>query len=388
MSGAMPIYLDHHATTPADPRVIEAMLPWFGHRFGNPHSVDHEWGWQAEEAVEQARRQVANLVGATPSEVIFTSGATEANNLALLGLAPALRSLAATRQAGPPHIVASPFEHSCVTACLDALQRDGFAVTRLRAGVDGVVEPRALERALTPATVLVTVIAASHEIGTIQPLAALAGLCWEAGAVLHSDAAQAAGKIPFDIGTVNLATLSAHKIYGPKGIGALIVRGAVRQLLRPIQHGGGQEGGLRSGTVPVPLAVGFGVAATIAAEAMVAEGKRLKALRTRLLAGLAAAGLDFAVNGDLDRRLPGNLSLRFAGIDAATLIARVRDRIAISAGAACASAVREPSPGLLALGLDAEQALATIRIGLGRATTEAEIDTAIAVFSAALSERS
>ena len=222
MSGAMPIYLDHHATTPADPRVIEAMLPWFGHRFGNPHSVDHEWGWQAEEAVEQARRQVANLVGATPSEVIFTSGATEANNLALLGLAPALRSLAATRKAGPPHIVASPFEHSCVTACLAALQQEGFAVTLLPAGFDGVVEPRALEQALTPATVLVTVTAASHEIGTVQPVAALAGLSWEAGAVLHSDAAQAAGKIPFDIGAVNLATLSAHKIYGPKGIGALV----------------------------------------------------------------------------------------------------------------------------------------------------------------------
>lgn len=386
MSGAMPIYLDHHATTPADPRVIEAMLPWFGHRFGNPHSVDHEWGWQAEEAVEEARRQVANLVGATPSEIIFTSGATEANNLALLGLAPALRSLAATRQAGPPHIVASPFEHACVAACLEVLREAGFAVTVLPVGSDGVIAPKALAQALTPATVLVTVTAASHEIGTVQPLAALAALCWDAGAVLHSDAAQAAGKIPFEIGTVNLATLSGHKIYGPKGIGALVVRGAVRPLLRPILHGGGQEGGLRSGTVPVPLAVGFGVAAKIAAEAMVEEGKRLEALRTRLLAGLAAAGLDFAVNGDLDRRLPGNLSLRFAGIDAATLIARVRDRIAISAGAACASAVREPSPGLLALGLDAAAALATIRIGLGRSTTEAEIDAAIAAFAAALSQ--
>jgi len=386
MSGAMPIYLDHHATTPTDPRVIEAMLPWFGQRFGNPHSVDHEWGWQAEEAVETARRQVAALVGAEPAEIIFTSGATEANNLALIGMVPALRSLAAKRGARRPHVVASPLEHPCVASCLKVLEQDGFAVTTLPVDGSGVIDPAALRRALTPQTVLVTVIAASHEIGTVQPLKALAALCWEAGVLLHSDAAQAAGKVRFDAGTVNLATLSAHKIYGPKGIGALVARGTVRRLLRPILHGGGQEGGLRSGTVPVPLAVGFGAAAALAAENLTVEGRRLTALRARLLAGLYAAGLDFAVNGDLDRRLPGNLSLRFAGLDAETLIARLRGRIAISAGAACASAERVPSSALLALGLDPAAALATIRIGLGRMTTGAEIDAAVAAFTAACRE--
>lgn len=383
MPGAMPIYLDHHATTPTDPRVLAEMLPWFTERFGNPHSVDHEWGWQAEEAVEAARRQVAALVGAEPAEIIFTSGATEANNLALLGMAPALRSLAESGRVARPHIVASPLEHACVQACLAALERDGFAVTILPVGPGGVLEPEALARALTPATVLVTVIAASHEIGTLQPLASLAALCREAGAILHSDAAQAAGKVPFDAASVDLATLSAHKIYGPKGIGALVARGAARKKLRPILLGGGQEGGLRSGTVPVPLAVGFGAAAALAARLQTEEAGRLAALRARLLAGLQAAGLDVAVNGELERRLPGNLSLRFAGRDAATMIGRVRGRIAISAGAACASAERVPSPALLALGLDREQALATLRIGLGRTTTEAAIDTAVAAFAEA-----
>jgi cysteine desulfurase len=386
MPGAMPIYLDHHATTPTDPRVIEAMLPWFGQRFGNPHSVDHEWGWQAEEAVETARRQVAALVGAAPSEVIFTSGATEANNLALLGMVPALRSLAVAKGIARPRVIASPLEHPCVTACLTVVAQRGFDVTLLPIGSGGIVDPAVLADALTPETLLVTITAASHEIGTVQPLAEIAALCWDAGAVLHSDAAQAAGQVEVDIRSVNLASLSAHKIYGPKGIGALVARGAVRPLLRPILHGGGQEGGLRSGTVPVPLAVGFGAAAALAAETLAAEGRRLTALRARLLAGLYAAGLDFAVNGDLDRRLPGNLSLRFAGLDAETLIARLRDRVALSAGAACASAERVPSAALLALGLDPAAALATIRIGLGRMTTEAEIDAAVAAFAAACAE--
>jgi cysteine desulfurase len=371
MSRAMPIYLDHHATTPTDPRVVEAMLPWFSQSFGNPHSADHEWGWQAEEAVEAARRQVAALVGATPAEIIFTSGATEANNLALLGLANSLRA------EGRCHIIATPLEHPCVRACLDLLAADGFAVTRLPVGSSGVIEPGAVEQALTSQTGLVTMIAASHEIGTLQPLGAIAALCRAAGAVLHSDAAQAAAKVPFDFAAPDLLTLSAHKIYGPKGIGVLVAREGMRSRLRPILQGGGQEGGLRSGTVPVPLAVGFGAAAALAAAAMAEEGRHLAALRARLLAGLDAAGVDYAVNGELDRRLPGNLSLRFAGIDAETLIARVRGRIAISAGAACASAQRVPSPGLLALGLDQEAALATIRIGLGRSNDAGEMDAAV-----------
>jgi cysteine desulfurase len=378
MPRAMPIYLDHHATTPTDPRVVEAMLPWFGQRFGNPHSGDHEWGWQAEEAVETARRQVAALVDARPGEIIFTSGATEANNLALLGLAASLRA------DGRRHIVASPLEHPCVRACLDLLAAEGFAVARLPIGPGGVIEPGAVEQALTSRTGLVTVIAASHEIGTLQPLGAIAALCRAVGAVLHSDAAQAVGAVPLDCAAPDLLTLSAHKIYGPKGIGALVARDGLRARLRPILQGGGQEGGLRSGTVPVPLAVGFGAAAVLAAAKIAEEGGRLAALRARLLAGLDAAGLDYAVNGALDRRLPGNLSLRFAGIDAETLIARIRGRIAVSAGAACASAQKVPSPGLLALGLDEAAALATIRIGLGRSNDAGEIDLAVAALTQAV----
>jgi|HubBroStandDraft_1064217.scaffolds.fasta_scaffold00234_28 cysteine desulfurase len=380
MPGAMPIYLDHQATTPTDPRVVEAMLPWFAEQFGNPHSADHEWGWRAEEAVELARRQVASLVGAQAAEIIFTAGATEANNLALLGLAPTLRAQ------GRRHIVASPLEHPSVAACLARLAVEGFEVTILPVDPGGVLDPARILDALSPETGLVTVIAASHEIGTLQPLDAIAVHCRNLGAVLHSDAAQAVGKVPFAAGAADLLSLSAHKIHGPKGIGALVARGGARSLLQPILLGGGQEGGLRSGTVPVPLAVGFGAAAALAAEQTEPEGRRLADLRARLLAGLDAAGLDYAVNGALDRRLPGNLSLRFAGLDAETLIARVRSRIAISAGAACSSARRTASPALLALGLDEAAALATIRIGLGRSTGPAEIDLAVGAFAAAVAE--
>ncbi|MEA2756704.1 MAG: cysteine desulfurase [Aliidongia sp.] len=380
MPRSMPIYLDHQATTPTDPSVVAAMIPWFEERFGNPHSTDHEWGWQAEEAIERARRQVAALIGAQPSEIIFTSGATEANNLALLGMAATLKAR------GRRHIIASPLEHPCVSACLDALAADGFSVTILPIEGSGVIDSLAVERALTPDTGLVTITAASHEIGTVQPLGAIAALCRGAGALLHSDAAQAAGKVPFDVIGIDLVSLSAHKIYGPKGIGALAARGGARRLLRPILRGGGQEGGLRSGTLPVPLAVGFGVAAALASEKMAEEGGRLADLRARLLTGLNAAGLHYEVNGALDRRLPGNLSLRFAGIDAEALIGRVRGRIAVSAGAACASARRVASLGLLAIGLDEAAALATIRIGLGRSTGPAEIDAAVAAFAAACGE--
>jgi cysteine desulfurase len=373
----MPIYLDHQATTPTDPSVIEAMLPWFGRHFGNPHSVDHEWGWQAEEAVERARGQVAALAGAAAADIIFTSGATEANNLALLGLAPALAA------AGRRHILASPLEHPSVAACLEMLAGQGFTVEILPIGADGVLDPAAVEQTLQPQTGLVTVIAASHEIGTLQPLGAIAEACAASGAVLHSDAAQAAGAVACP---ADLATVSAHKIYGPKGIGALVARGAIRDRLRPLLQGGGQERGLRPGTLPVPLVVGFGAAAALAVEVREREQRRLIPLRDRLLHGLAGAHVDFAVNGALDRRLPGNLSLRFAGVDAALLIARIRDRIAVSAGAACAGAERVPSPGLLALGLDAAAALGTIRIGLGRATTAAEIDQAAAILAQAAAE--
>lgn len=377
MSGVLPIYLDHHATTPVDPRVLDAMLPWLGARYGNPHSADHEWGWQAEEAVEAARRQVAALAGAAPAEVIFTSGATEANNLALLGLAAALA------ERGRRHVIASPLEHSSVAGPLAALAGTGTAITILPVGAAGVLDPDAVAAAFRPDTGLVTVIAASHEIGTLQPLRAIAALCREAGILLHSDAAQAAGPAGLGPEEGDLISLSAHKLYGPQGIGALILRGAAGGMLRPILMGGGQERGLRPGTIPVALAVGFGTAAQLAGEGRAVEAERLQALRHSLLDGLDRAGLDYAVNGALSPRLPGNLSLRFPGIDAETLIAATRPQIAVSAGAACASARREPSPALLALGLDAAAALETIRIGLGRFTGPAEIEATVAALIAA-----
>jgi cysteine desulfurase len=372
-----PIYLDHHATTPVDPRVLARMLPWFTERFGNPHSVDHAYGWAAEEAVEAARRQVADLIGADPRGIVFTAGATEANNLALRGLAPALAA------AGRREIIASPLEHPCVMACLEALAADGFTVRFLPVGPAGVVDPAEVARWLGPATGLVTVMAANHEIGTVQPIEAIGRIARAAGALFHVDAAQAAGKIPLAMDGIDLMTLSAHKLYGPKGIGALALRRAVRPMLTPLILGGGQEQGLRSGTVPVPLAVGFGAAAALAQAEMGDEAVRVARLRDRLLDRLRAAGLPLQLHGDPVRRLAGALNFRVPGIDAEAIIQRVRDRVALSTGAACASAERTPSPVLRAIGLDEAAALSALRIGLGRGTTEAEIDLAAAALTEA-----
>ena len=367
-----PVYLDHHATTPVDPRVLDAMLPWFTRNFGNPHSVDHAYGWAAEEAVEQARRAVADLIGAEAREIIFTSGATEANNLALRGIAPALAA------AGRTEIIASPLEHPCVMACLEALVSDGFSVRFLSVGAAGLVDPAELAAWLGPATGLVTVMAANHEIGTVQPIDEIGRLARAAGALFHVDAAQAAGKIPLAMTEIDLMTLSAHKLYGAKGIGALAVRRAVRPLLKPLMLGGGQEQGLRSGTVPVPLAVGFGVAAGLARAEMGGEAVRLAYLRDRLFDRLRAEGLVFHLHGDPARRLTGNINFRIGEIDAEAIIARVRDRVAISTGAACASAELKPSSVLRAIGLGEAEALGALRIGLGRSTREADIDAAAA----------
>jgi cysteine desulfurase len=364
------IYLDHHATTPVDPRVLAIMLPWFSENFGNPHSVDHGYGWAAEEAVEAARRQVAGLIGAEAREIVFTSGATEANNLALRGLAPGLAA------AGRTGIIASPLEHPCVMACLEALAADGFSVRFLGVGPAGVVDPAEVARLLGPSVGLVTVMAANHEIGTLQPIDEIGRLARAAGAVFHVDAAQAAGKMPLTMAEIDLMTVSAHKLYGPKGIGALAVRRAVRPLLTPLILGGGQEQGLRSGTVPVPLAVGFGAAAALAEAEMACEAVRLAQRRDRLLGRLKAAGLPIHLHGDPARRLTGNINLRVDRLDAETIIALVRDRVALSTGAACASAERVPSPVLRAIGLDEAAALSAIRIGLGRSTSEADVDAA------------
>ena len=365
-----PVYLDHHATTPVDPRVLARMLPWFTERFGNPHSVDHAYGWTAEEAVEAARRQVAALIEADPREIIFTSGATEANNLALRGLAPALAA------AGRMEIIASPLEHPCVMACLEALAADGFTVRLLTVGTAGLVDPAEVGRLIGPATGLVTVMAANHEIGTVQPIDEIGRLTRAAGALFHVDAAQAAGKIPLAMTEIDLMTLSAHKLYGPKGIGALALRRTVRPLMKPLILGGGQEQGLRSGTVPVPLAVGFGAAAALAWAEMGNEAVRLAQLRDRLLDRLRAAGLPLHLHGDPARRLTGNLNFRVDHIDAEAIIQRVRDRVALSTGAACASAERTSSPVLRAIGLGETEALEALRIGLGRGTSEADIDIA------------
>jgi cysteine desulfurase len=367
-----PVYLDHHATTPVDPRVLAAMLPWFSETFGNPHSVDHAYGWAAEEAVEAARIEVASLIEADRREIIFTSGATEANNMALRGLAPALAA------AGRTEILASPLEHPCVMACLEALAAEGFAVQFLGVGPAGLVDPGEVARRLGPATGLVTVMAANHEIGTVQPIDEIGRLTRAAGALFHVDAAQAAGKIPLAMAEIDLMTLSAHKLYGPKGIGALALRRTVRPLMRPLILGGGQEQGLRAGTVPAPLAVGFGTAAALAQAEMGAEAARLSKLRDRLLDQLRAAGLAVHLHGDPARRLTGNINFRVDRLDADEIVARVRDRVALSMGAACASAKRAPSGVLRAIGLDETEALAALRIGLGRGTTEAEIDIAAA----------
>jgi cysteine desulfurase len=379
MTDMRPAFLDHHSTTPTDPRVLSAMLPWFAGRCGNPHSVDHEWGWEAEEAVEAARRQLASALDTEPAAITFTSGATEANNLALLGLAADLKAR------GRTHILVSPLEHPSVAAPAAVLAASGFEVTVLPIDASGILAPGAVEAALTPRTGLVSVMAANHEIGTLQPIAEIGALCRARAVLFHSDAAQAFGKVSLTAADVDLLTLSAHKLYGPKGIGALVVGSRARPRLRPIIHGGGQEGGLRPGTVPVPLVVGFGVAADLSCAGMAAEGSHLAGLRTRLLAGLDAAEVVYELNGDPVRRLPGNLSLRFAGIDAETLIARVRDRIAISAGSACASAERIPSRTLEAIGLDREAALSSVRLGLGRDTDATAVDLAIAALTEAVS---
>ena len=374
-----PIFLDHHSTTPVDPRVFEAMRPYFLEAYGNPHSADHAYGWEAERAVEQARRAVAALIGARPAEIVFTSGATESNNLALRGAAAELPE-------GRRHIVVSAIEHPCVVAVTDHLEAQGFAVTRVRPEPDGVVDPARVKVALRPETGLVSIIAANHEIGTVQPLEAIGALTRPRGIVFHTDAAQAAGKVPLDVDVagLDLVSLSAHKLYGPKGIGALYVRRRPGFSIAPLILGGGQEKGLRSGTLPTPLVVGFGAAAAIARAEREAEAARLGDLRDRLVARLTASGLTFVINGSLDRRLPQNLDLRFGEIAAIDLLQLLKDDVAISAGSACASATLAPSATLLAIGLNEAQALASVRIGLGRFTTEAEIDRAADALAAAV----
>ncbi|MDA0785932.1 MAG: aminotransferase class V-fold PLP-dependent enzyme [Proteobacteria bacterium] len=374
------IYLDHQATTPVDPRVLDAMLPWFSETFGNAHSEQHAWGRQAAEAVDIARDQVAALIGASAREIVFTSGATESNNLAIKG---AVRF--AMRHGRGNHIVTVATEHKCVLESCAAMADQGAEVTIVGVGPDGLVDPETVAAAMTDKTALVTVMAVNNEIGVIQPLAELGALCRARGVLLHTDAAQAAGKVPLDVGAlqIDLLSISGHKMYAPKGIGALYIRRRPRARLLAEMSGGGQERGHRSGTLPVPMVVALGEAAVVAASEMTAEGLRLAALRTAMLDRLRARHADMFVNGSLEDRVPGNLNVGFPGVDAEALMAAL-ESVAISTGSACTSASVEPSYVLRALGLDDADAGASIRIGFGRFTTETEVEIAADAIAAAV----
>jgi len=365
----LPIYLDNHATTPVDPGVVEAMLPFFTETFGNPASRNHRFGWAAATAVETARKQVAKLIDATAKEIVFTSGATESDNLAIKGAAHHYRERGG-------HIVTLLTEHKAVLDSAKRLEQEGFRVTYARVRPDGLVDLADLKHAITERTVLVSIMAANNEIGVLQPLAEVGRLCHERGVLFHTDAAQAAGKIPLDVETmqIDLLSIAAHKMYGPKGVGALYVRrrGAPVELA-PLLDGGGHEGGLRSGTLNVPGIVGLGKACEICREVMLEESRQLAALRDRLKDGLLAALEGIHVNGSLEHRLPNNLNVSFRGVELAALMMNLND-VALSSGSACTSAIPEPSYVLTALGVPEELAQTPLRFGLGRFNTEAEVD--------------
>ena len=367
---AKPIYLDYQASTPLDPRALEAMLPFYRERFGNPHSAHHAYGRNAAAAVERARGQVAALIGAEPREIVFTSGATESNNLAIKGAARFLKGRKS-------HIVTAPTEHKCVLEACKRLESEGFEVTYLPVEPSGLIDPARLAEALRAETALVSLMAVNNEIGVIQPLAEIGRLCRERGVLFHCDAAQAAGKIPLDVEAmaIDLLSISGHKLYGPQGIGALYVRRRPRVRLDPLIDGGGQERGHRSGTLPLALCVGLGEACAIAAAEMDEEAVRLRALRGELLESLNARLEGLSVNGDWERRVPGNLNISFAGLDAEALIEALPG-LAVSTGSACTSASVEPSYVLRALGLSDERARSSLRIGLGRFTTAQDVSAA------------
>lgn len=366
------VYLDYQATTPVDPRVLDAMLPFFSTRFGNPASTQHVWGRDASEAVEAARAQVAALIGAEPREIVFTSGATESNNLAIKGAGRFARE-----HGRGDHVITFASEHKCVLESCRALEALGLRLTVLPVGPDGLIDLDQLADALDESTVLVSVMAVNNEIGVIQPLVEIGALCRRHGALLHTDAAQATGKVTLDVDAMNidLLSVSGHKLYGPKGIGALYARRRPRARIAAEMSGGGQERGMRSGTLAPALIVGLGLACEISGAEMAQEGDRLVALRAHLVDVLRVGIPDVFVNGAMDPRVPGNLNIGFPGIDAEALMADLED-IAISTGSACTSASVEPSYVLKALGLDDAAARACVRIGLGRFTTSAEIDYA------------
>jgi len=382
-ANALPIYLDNQASTPVDPRVLKAMMPYFTIDYGNPHSESHVYGHRAMAAIDAARGEIASLIHADPREIVFTSGATEANNLAIKGAVHFAREHP-TGTAPKDHIVSLTTEHKCVLESCAALEREGFQVTYLGVPESGLIDLDGLKSALTERTLLVSVMAAHNEIGVIQPLAEIGAICRERGVLLHTDAAQALGKIPLDVEAmkIDLMSMSGHKLYGPKGVGALFVRRRPRVRLIPLFDGGGQERGLRSGTLPTPLCVGFGKACAIAAEEMKGEAERLKSLRERLYGALHGRIPGLQLNGDGEHRLSGSLNVSVPGTTAAELI-EACPSIAISTGSACTSATVEPSYVLRALGLSDDRANASIRLGLGRFTTASDIDYAVDAIAAA-----
>jgi cysteine desulfurase len=364
-----PIYFDNHATTPVDPRVLEAMLPFFTEQFGNAASRNHKYGWDAEQAVETARAQIALLIGASAKEIVLTSGATESDNLAIKGAAYMYREKG-------DHIITVVTEHKAVIDSCKRLEKEGFRVTYLPVGKDGLIDLDLLRDTITDTTILITIMAANNEIGVLQPIASIGALAKERGVLFHTDAVQAAGKVLFDVNAmkVDMASLSAHKIYGPKGVGALYVRRRnPRVLLTPIIDGGGHERGMRSGTLNVPGIVGFGKACEIARQEMEPENARIRTLRDRLNAKLHAGLDELYINGSMEHRLPGNLNISFAYVEGESLLMGIND-VAVSSGSACTSASLEPSYVLKALGTGDELAHSSIRFGLGRFNTEEEVD--------------
>lgn len=375
-----PIYLDYQATTPMDPRVLEAMLPYFTEKFGNPHSRNHLYGWEAEDAVEEAREEIAKIINADAKEIIFTSGATESNNLALKGVGHFYKDK-------KNHVITCVTEHKCVLDSCRHLEQEGFEITYLPVKPNGLIDMEQLKVAITDKTALVSIMMVNNEIGVIQPVAEIGKLCRERGVFFHTDAAQAVGKVPIDVEAMNidLLSISGHKIYGPKGIGALYVRRRPRVRLQALIDGGGQERGMRSGTLPTPLCVGLGKACEIARLEMTEENKRLENLRRRFLQNLRRELKDIYINGDEDHRVPGNLNISFAYVEGESLMMGIKN-LSVSSGSACTSASLEPSYVLRALGVEEELAHTSLRIGFGRFTTEEEVDRAAADIIAAVNK--
>jgi cysteine desulfurase len=371
MTPHFPVYMDYGATTPVDPRVVDAMVPWLREHFGNPASRSHAWGWEAEAAVERAREQVAQLVGADPREIVWTSGATESDNLALKGAAQFYKTRG-------KHIVTVKTEHKAVLDTVRELERQGFEATYLDVQEDGLIDLERFKAALRPDTILVSVMLVNNEIGVIQDVAAIGAICRERGIVFHSDAAQATGKVGIDLAKlpVDLMSLASHKTYGPKGIGALYVRRKPRVRLEAQMHGGGHERGMRSGTLPTHQIVGMGEAFRIAREEMGTESERIRMLQQRLLAGIGDIEQVF-INGHLERRVPHNVNASFNFVEGESLIMGIKG-IAVSSGSACTSASLEPSYVLRALGRSDELAHSSLRMTIGRFTTEDEIDYVVA----------